>query len=369
MSRRGNARRASDAGQRPHRHTHGNAAVQHPGRSAGPARYYAQFPAGLSALVTASLEADVQAKLEFSDDSSAMFTSETSVRAIADLPYLKNVFHVLYDVPRRNLASALESFSAALAEGRLQLPREANGRPFRLMAHIDGQLAPLPKPARTHLENAIGRAARARVEARGLGEEYWIVGRRDLDRFLLARRGPKMTSKTRVPAGSLAPEVSDLLIRMSEPSKGDRFLDPFGGSHALARARSRYPAASIITSDTVLSRDADPGDLPRQVVVRCEDARQLPSIEDGSVTTIVTDPPWGEYESVDDLRKFLVATFASFARVLNPRGSRVVVLMNRRGVGLLLDVAQEAGFQVVASHDILVNGHPATATLLRPAPA
>lgn len=155
-------------------------------------------------------------------------------------------------MPRRALASALDSFSAALAEGRLRLPRDANGRPFRLMAHVDGQLAPLPKSARVNLENELCRAARARVEARGMGDEYWIVGRRDLDRLLLARRGARVASKIRVPPGGLAPEVSDLLIRMSGPSKDDRFLDPFGGGHALARARSRYPAASIISSDGVL---------------------------------------------------------------------------------------------------------------------
>jgi predicted RNA methylase len=359
MSRRRNTRRVSDTGQGPRRHVR---------RSAGPARYYVQFPAGLSALVAASLESDIQAKIEFGDDSSAMFTSTTSVRAVAGLPFLKNVFHVLYDAPRRNLAAALDTFSTALAEGRLQIPREANGRSFRLMAHIDGRLAPLPKPERTRLEDTVSRTVRAQVEARGLGEEYWIVGRRDLDRFLLGRRRPKVTAKTRVPAGSLAPEVSDLLIRMSGPSKADRFLDPFGGSHALARARSRYPATSIITSDTTPSHDAGPGDLRRQIMVLCEDALRLPSIEDGSITAIVTDPPWGEQDPVDDRRTFLVAAFATFARVLTPHGSRVVILMNRRGVDLLLDAAQGAGFQDFLSYDILVNGHPATATLFRPEP-
>ena len=269
-------------------------------------------------------------------------TARAPAGATAPLPYLKNDCQVLYDVPRRTLESALDSFSAALAEGRLQLPRDANGRPFRLMAHIDGQLAPLPRSARVNLENEIRLAARARVEARGMGDEYWIIGRRDLDRFLLARRGARAGSKIRVPAGALAPEVSDLLIRMSEPSKDDRFLDPFGGSHALARARARYPAASIITSDTMFSQKTGLGDLGKHVMVLDDDVRQLPSLADDSVTVIVTDPPWGEHESVSDLRKFLVATFTSFARVLAPRGSRVVVLMNRRGVGLVLDVAPES---------------------------
>lgn len=68
------------------------------------------------------------------------------------------------------------------------------------------------------------------------------------------------------------------------------------------------------------------------------------------------------------MRDFLVAAFTSFARVLTRRGSRVVVLMNRRGVGLLLEAAREAGFQDVLSYDILLNGHPATATLFGPAP-
>lgn len=359
MSRRG-LRQAGHPGKQPH----GGVPARGPSKGAG--RYYVQFPAGLSALVIASLRADVQAKVEFSDDSSAVFTSAASTRLIAGLPYLKNEFQVLHDVPRKTLASALSSFSSALAQGRVQIPNEAVGRPFRLMAHIDGQLAPLPKPARAGLENEIRQAARARVESRGMGEEYWIVGRRDLDRLLLARRGTKTTPKARAAAGGLAPEVSDLLVRMSGPARGDRFLDPFGGSHALARARARYPAASIITSDTVSAPRAELDGLKGHVTVLDEDARQLPSLDNGSVNVIVTDPPWGEHESVDDLRGFLVAVFTSFARILTPHRSRIVVLMNRRGVGLLLEVAREAGFQDALSYDLLVNGHPATATLLRP---
>lgn len=368
MNTDGARHRATDPAGRSRRHFSGGAAVRHPDRNAGPARFYAQFPAGLSTLVTASLETNVKANLEFSDESSVVFTSRTPEQAIADLPYLKNVFQVLYVAPRRTLVATLDSFSAALAKGRLRLPHDANGRPFRLMASVDGQLVPLPKSARANLENQISRAARARVEARGMGEEYWIVGRRDLDSFLLARRVPRAAPKTQVPAGSLAPELSDLLIRMSRPNKDDRFLDPFGGSHALARARSRYPAASIISSDTATSREPDPGNPRQRVVVLREDARQLPSLQNGSVTAIVTDPPWDEFESVDDLRGFLAAMWASFTRVLTPRGSRVVVLMNRRGASLLLEGAREAGFHVVSSYDILVNGHPATATLFRPGP-
>ena len=50
-------------------------------------------------------------------------------------------------------------------------------------------------------------------------------------------------------SGSLSPELSRLLVRMSKPQGGDVFLDPFAGSGALCRARAEWPARRVIGVD------------------------------------------------------------------------------------------------------------------------
>jgi predicted RNA methylase len=325
-------------------------------------RFYVQFPAGLVSLVQACLEEDVQARVEAHDDSSAVFMSSAPPQAIAALPYLKNTFRVVGSQPRRSLDAALRGFASAIAGGSVTLPEAAFGRPFRVMAHVDGRLVSLPKQSRSKLENVISSETRSQVEARGSGEEYWIVGRRDMDQYLLGHRLATRRSKTREPAGSLSAELADLLVRMSAPSATDTFLDPFAGSDALATARSRYPAERILSSE--LQRDRlDKAAHDDHITLLSEDASQLPSVGDDDVDVIVTDPPWGEHDDVGDHTEFLARMWKGFGRVLVSEGCRAVVLMTRDRVRALVETARPAGFEAVTSHELLVNGHPATAVV------
>lgn len=354
----------SSAGQSRHRRRPSRASGQR-GRSRSgrrKLRFYVQFPAGLANLVRACLVEDVQAQVETQDDSSAVFMSSASPQTIAALPYLKNTFEVLGSQPRRSLHAALDGFASAIAGGSVSLPSTIFGRPFRLMAHVDGGLVSLPKRSRLRLERAISSVTRSQVQARGSGEEYWIIGRRGMGQYLLGHRMAMRLPKGHLPAGRLSPELADLLIRMSAPSATDRFLDPFAGSDALAIARSRYPAQRILSSE--LSRDerSKVNGHPR-IILLSEDAHQLPSVGDGEVNVIVTDPPWGEHDDVGDHTEFLARMWKGFDRVLTAEGSQIVVLMTRNRVGALVETAHLAGYRTVRSYELLVNGHPASAVV------
>lgn len=50
----------------------------------------------------------------------------------------------------------------------------------------------------------------------------------------------------------------------------------------------------------------------------------------------------------------------SFDRVLDRRRGRLVLLVSRREAGVVSELWQPAGLLVEQSHEILVNGHPAT---------
>jgi tRNA G10 N-methylase Trm11 len=99
----------------------------------------------------------------------------------------------------------------------------------------------------------------------------------------------------------------------------------------------------------------------RRVKVLDEDALLLPSVPDGSVTAIVTDPPWGEYEELDQpYEQFTRGMLASFDRVLHPHDGRVVVLVSRRASAGVAELWLKSPLQARDSYDILVNGHPAS---------
>ena len=195
-----------------------------------------------------------------------------------------------------------------------------------------------------------------------MGQEYWVIGRQGLSELLFGARLPKPVRKP-TPKGALAYELAAMLVAASQPTPEDRFLDPFGGSGALVLARAELPARSLTYSDLDLEqhRRALTAQLPKRVRLLAEDALRLPSIPDGTVDVIVTDPPWGEHEDLDrPFPDFARATGASFARTLHPVRGRYVLLINRRNADTMRDALASAGLAPTAEHPILVNGHPAT---------
>jgi tRNA G10 N-methylase Trm11 len=92
-----------------------------------------------------------------------------------------------------------------------------------------------------------------------------------------------------------------------------------------------------------------------------EDALSLPSIGDGEIDAIVTDPPWGEFTDTGMTYQAFVSRMAeNFDRVLHPRKGRFSILVARRQAGTMSASIKAHGFSIREAQGILVNGHPAT---------
>ncbi len=327
-------------------------------------RYFVQFPAGTGGLVRDGLAARLaRLRIEYADDSAMILESTTAPDGVAAIPFLKNAFLVLAVTERQNLAKSIGRLSHALRRDQFRSLARSTDR-FRLMAHVDGALVPIDPRARTALEWGVTRHTGARVEPRGMGQEYWVVGRQGLPELLFCARLPKAPRRPS-PKGALGYELATLLVAASGPTPEDRYLDPFAGSGALVAARAELPARTLWYSDLGLEehRRALTAQLPARARVRllAEDALTLPSIADGGIDVIVTDPPWGEHADLGGpFPDFARAVAKSFARTLHPVRGRYVLLINRRNADAMGDALTAAGLPPTGRHDILVNGHPAS---------
>lgn len=327
-------------------------------------RYFIQYPAGTSELVTGAVSTYVKNfSVRYRDDSAMIFDSTSSAEQVAQIPFAKNAFLVVETTPRRGVNQSARKLSKSL---RKELFPTSRGRPagFRIMAHIDGELSPVDPGAKRDVEQAVSSCTGGRVEPRGMCQEYWLIGRLDLADLLFCARLPKVTRPKKA-RGAVSYELSAMLVQASTPSRRDAFLDPFGGSGSFVLARLDSPAREITYSDTDLSfhRKGFPSELIRNRRVRLlsEDALTLPSIPDGSIDVIVTDPPWGEHEELSiPYPDFANAVAESFNRVLNPVTGRFVLLCARRSASLFRGRLDNLAFTISAAHEILVNGHPAT---------
>ena len=342
--------------------------VHGPARRA-PVRYFVQFTAGTGGLVQEGLRARL-AKLrpEYADDSAMILASTSPPDEVAAIPFLKNAFVVLAVTERQNLAKSIARLSQAMRRDEFRSVPDPADR-FRLMAHVDGCLVPIEPRARTALERAVTRHTGGRVEPRGRGREYWVVGRQGLPELLFCARLPK-APRPPTPKGALSYELAAMLVAASDPTPDDRFLDPFAGTGSLVVARAQLPARALWYSDVELEqhRHALSAQLSRRTPVRllAEDALALPSIADGSIDAIVTDPPWGEHADLGrPFRDFAGAVGESFARTLHPVRGRYVLLVNRRNADAMGNALDAAALAPAARHDILVNGHPASVLLGR----
>lgn len=323
--------------------------------------------AGLGDLVDASVTQDLKATRVYADDSAMMIDTAAGPSKIAGLGYLKNAYRVIGSVPRRGALQRSLDELARRTSG-WQLP---GGKGlFRVMFSEDGQLASVPPRARARLEESITRRTRGTVNRRGgRGEEYWVLTRRDLDEVLFTTRINLPKGAQQAP-GALRPDLANLLVGAAGQRASDVFLDPFGGSGALVAARLSSPVKQAIYSDLRYGGRSGPRVDPalqraRQVTLLGEDARRLPSVPDHGVDVIVTDPPWGEFEDLGaDYEDFIDEVLTSFGRVLTIDG-RLVMITARRLVGATLRHWGIHRLAVDSTHDVLVNGHPATVIIGR----
>lgn len=327
-------------------------------------RYLIQFPAGTGDLVIDAISPYADSvKVHYRDDSAMIFDSASPENKVADIPFAKNCFVVVASTPRGSIDKGVNQLSRMA--GAAKFPASSSRTPrFRTMIQIDGELSSVDQRTKTALERAISTKTGQRVEPRGMCQEYWVIGRLDLGELLLCVRLPKQKRPPKA-KGALSYELSSMLVAASRPSARDVFLDPFAGSGAFVLARLDSPAQKIWYSDLDLRKFER--EFPRElsadkrVGFLKDDALSLTSVPDGRVDVVVTDPPWGEHEDVGmPYDEFARAMVKSFDRVLRTPGGRFVVLTSRRTAPAVENAFVDGGFTVNSTHEILVNGHPAT---------
>jgi 16S rRNA G966 N2-methylase RsmD len=327
-------------------------------------RYLIQFPAGTGDLILDAITSYIgNFKMHYRDDSAMIFDSQAAESKIASIPFAKNSFVVVASTPRRGIDKGVGQLGRIAASAKFP-PGSLRDSKFRTMIQIDGGLSAVDRNVKAGLDRSISRRTEQQVEPRGMCQEYWVIGRTDLRELLLCARLPKQKRAAKA-KGAVSYELSSMLVAASRPNVRDVFLDPFAGSGSFVLARIENAAHQIWYSDINLQefeRDF-PRELysDRRVEFLDDDALALSSVPDGQVDVIVTDPPWGEYDDTGmPYEVFVHAMAKSFSRVLNQAKGRFVVLTSRKTATLVEREFAKGGFSVNSTHEILVNGHPAT---------
>lgn len=323
-----------------------------------------QYAAGTGELVLDAISSQISdIDVSYRDDSAVIFDSAAPTKKVGSLPFAKNIFVVLAATARGSIDKGVQQLGRTVRN--VQFPKQASRvNAFRTMIHVDGELSSVGKKSKSVLERELSSKTGARLQPRGKCQEYWVIGRVELRELLLCLRLPKPSRPPKM-RGAISYELSAMLVHASHPRPGDSFLDPFAGSGSFVQARLELPAHEIWYSDWDLHsfRQNFPHEMTadKRIGFMSDDALSLPSLPDGTVDVIVTDPPWGEHEDVTTpYPEFANAMAESFERVLRPTHGRFVVLCSRRTSETISHSLQDVSFNISSAHSILVNGHPAT---------
>lgn len=233
---------------------------------------------------------------------------------------------------------------------------------FRVRFVQENQFAKVDKNIARRAEDTVLSNSRLQLDRLSPTTEIWYSIRREGFAFcgqLISKR--EFTEKN-LNKGELRPEIAYLLCCFAGVNMEDVILEPFCGYGSIpVQLAKKFRFVKLYVSDidgekiNMVSEKKQLKDNS-QIEVCKADAMKLNHIEDKSVNLVITDPPWGFYEDIGDVKEFYRNMFKSLLRVIKDDG-KIVILSARKEE--LEATAMECGLKMKETLHTLVNGKKA----------
>lgn len=279
-------------------------------------------------------------------------------RDLEKIIYFNNTFFVLKTWKGKGL-NFPSMVGAVSSEKKYYL---INKGTFRVRFSQENQFAKVDKNIARRAEETVLQNSRLTLDRLSPTTEIWYSIRREGFAFcgqLITKR--EFTEKN-LNKGELRPEIAYLISSFADIQKDDVILEPFCGYGSIpVQLVKKFHFSKLYVSDIdnkKISMNSQKKQLKNNpcLDLRQADAFNLSHIEDKSINLVITDPPWGFYEDIGDVKTFYKKMFASFDRILKDEG-RMVILSARKEE--LEEVVSELGYKIEACLHTLVNGKKA----------
>ncbi len=237
---------------------------------------------------------------------------------------------------------------------------------FRVRFVQENQFAKVDKALARRAEESVLANSKLSIDRVSPSTEVWYSIRRDGFGFcgqLISKR--EFTEKN-LNKGQLRPEIAYFMGVFADLQPDFVLADPFAGYGSIpVQLIKKFRPAKLYVSD-ISSEQVEIIRTKKQMAdervdLRVADAFVLNHIEDHSVDCVITDPPWGFYEDIGDIKTFYNKMFDSLLRVIKTNG-KIVILSARKEE--LEASAAEKGLKIEKSLHTLINGKKASLYLL-----
>ena len=282
-------------------------------------------------------------------------------RDLEKIIYFNNTFFLIKMMKGKALSFA-SLVAAVSAEKKYYLITKGS---FRVRFSQANQFAKVDKSLIKKAEDIVLSNTKLKIDRVSPETEIWYSIRSEGFAFcgqLISKR--EFTEKN-LNKGELRPEIAYLICSFAELSNSSQLViaDPFCGYGSIPlQLVKKFRFKNLLVSDIdeekikmVSEKKQLKGNDSIKVFV--QDALLANCIEDKSLDRVITDPPWGFFEDVGDIKAFYDAMFKSLKRILKDDGKAVILSARKEEIE---KSALEAGFSIEKSLHTLVNGKKAS---------
>lgn len=336
--------------------------------------YASTFPAGFKDVIAQAMKYCVPDGAIFHiDDGVVLYKSGMRRDRIIKAPCFSNTYLAYtYLLPKKTTATLnAQAIAKTITPAMIRDMQRAkeDGSTFRIMNWHEGATTALDKGIRTGLEEAIQIQNKFVVNRVKPKCEFAFYTRRGGWGFFGLRLTHPAWDEKRLPAGRLDPEIAYLLSVISQPTETDVVLDPMAGHGAIVAARAEhFPYKMILATDSDPERVAgiksQYATFGKEFVIGQMDAEDMADIPDATITTIITDPPWGLHDETIDVEDLYSRFFDEAARVLKNDGVCVLISAQKDLLDALIK-ERSSTWKLHNKWNVLVHGKKAAVYKLR----
>lgn len=315
--------------------------------------YFSTFFTGFSELISKTLKTQLpDSNIIQLVDGLVVYSTTAPSEKINQLAFFNNNYLLLKqfnNIKPKNVTAIMRNLLKS-SEAIQCLKQSYNNKhlSFRIRASVENQFASTDKGLLAALEGKITSAIPGLTINRSLPDfEILILLRSEGFALVGAQISKRPNYEKTLHKGELYPELAYLMCLISDPDENDIFLDPFAGYGAILNQRLQFPYKQLqaYEKDILLTKQLI-NKFGTKVRVVTSDFFTSNIFVPGSITKIITDPPWGIFNSQINAVDFYMRMLTRFEQVLVPDGVAVVLtaqkellesLINRRSKKWILE--------------------------------
>ncbi len=275
------------------------------------------------------------------------------------ITYFNNTFFVLKTFFGKNLTYE-NMIRAILNEKKYFL---INKGTFRVRFSKENQFTKVEKNLIRKAENIVLENSKLKIDRVSPSTEIWYSIRRENFAFcgqLISKR--EFTEKN-LNKGELRPEIAYLICCFSDLQKEQVIAEPFCGYGSIPiQLVKKFNFSKLYISDIdeeKIKFISEKKQLKNneKIEISVQNAFDLKNIPSKSVGCIITDPPWGFYENIENIEDFYEKMFESFCRILKDDGKMIILSARKEE---LEKTICKMNIQITDRINTLVNGKKAS---------